>query len=279
MKKYLFCLLAAGFLSLVSLYAGEPEITYSELSWEDCLLTFDITALLPDRSVLPSSRFQTEQEIIDSAPALLAEVCGSIPIDSWYTVNEKILESPEIYRKLESLFPYLKKSFSVVSDNKKDLTVRYSLSLFPYLAELFFIHQQPRKLPGSIGFESSEEFSGIVILADHPLPEKGTDNIVLLTPCLFPRLYDENMTPLLDIESTDPEYLKKWGTAGYTSLYDLSVFEDRIGNYPLRISAQAVFGKNKTDLIISRKDARKILSLEENKKLLKEGRVIIIYKP
>jgi hypothetical protein len=48
-----------------------------------------------------------------------------------------------------------------------------------------------------------------------------------------------------------------------------------VGDRPLRIFARGVFGINPTDLIIDRSDALLIIS-EENRRLLSEGRVVIV---
>jgi hypothetical protein len=49
-----------------------------------------------------------------------------------------------------------------------------------------------------------------------------------------------------------------------------------VGNRPLRVFARGVFGVNPTDLIIDREDALLIISREENRRLLSEGRVAVI---
>ena len=41
--------------------------------------------------------------------------------------------------------------------------------------------------------------------------------------------------------------------------------------------ARAVFGKNRTDLIIPVLDARRILALPHNTDLLQQGRIIVIF--
>jgi len=49
-----------------------------------------------------------------------------------------------------------------------------------------------------------------------------------------------------------------------------------LGSNPLRIIAREVFGVNPTDPIIDREDALKILSSENNRRLLMEGRVALV---
>jgi hypothetical protein len=53
-----------------------------------------------------------------------------------------------------------------------------------------------------------------------------------------------------------------------------AALEERIGTNPLRVIAREVYGAVPTDLVIDRDDALLVLSSENNRKLLREGRVI-----
>ena len=56
----------------------------------------------------------------------------------------------------------------------------------------------------------------------------------------------------------------------------MSLFSDRIGTDPLRISVRKVFGVYRTDPVISRNDALKILSVPANLELLRQGKIVIL---
>jgi hypothetical protein len=49
-----------------------------------------------------------------------------------------------------------------------------------------------------------------------------------------------------------------------------------VGSNPLRIIARGVFGIDPTDPVIDRDDALLILSTENNRRLLREGRVVLV---
>ena len=53
-------------------------------------------------------------------------------------------------------------------------------------------------------------------------------------------------------------------------------YENRIGSDPLYIKATQVFGRNRTDPVIKRRDALKILTVPENIALLREGKVVFL---
>ena len=86
------------------------------------------------------------------------------------------------------------------------------------------------------------------------------------------------MTLLLDRNTVDPAAHLSWGEVGYATAKDASssLVLDRVGETVLRIDAAALFGTDRTDLIITRDEALKILSSPENRALLAEGRVVII---
>jgi hypothetical protein len=52
--------------------------------------------------------------------------------------------------------------------------------------------------------------------------------------------------------------------------------EERVGDEPLKILAYEVFGTLRTDLVITRDDALRLLSRPENVRLITEGRVVIV---
>ena len=74
----------------------------------------------------------------------------------------------------------------------------------------------------------------------------------------------------------DPESEFKNGMIGYDWRDDESFYNQRVGFDPLRIKARKVYGHLRTDPVISREDALKILSVPENLKLLQEGKVVIL---
>jgi hypothetical protein len=273
-KRLLFLMLV---IFPFTLTAQEAELRNVEISWESGIITFDVTAPFPDKSVLPATRFRVEQKILQQAPKMIVLACRQVILDSWYTVEDRVQEDPDLFRSLEQLTDGLDHSFSRPTGDNRSLTMRFVLPIYPDLAGLFFVHEQARTIDPPIGYAPTADFTGIIILAERPLPERGTDNRVRLNPCVFPRILNEDLTPVSDRDHMEPEYLSRWGTAGYARGYSLEDYEERIGTYPLRIPALEIFGRNQTDLVISRKDAERILVSENNRRLLREGRVVIIY--
>ena len=75
-----------------------------------------------------------------------------------------------------------------------------------------------------------------------------------------------------------PAALAKWGMVGYADTIDEDAILKRTGQHPLRISARAVFGDHPCDIVIPTDAARRLLSVVQNMELLKECRIIVIYR-
>ena len=97
---------------------------------------------------------------------------------------------------------------------------------------------------------------------------------VNLTPCFFPRIYNEKLQEVYSIDFADSQNVTDRGLVQYTDsrLSDKSL----IGNNPLRIKAMATLGPHSTDVKISSADARRVHGSQSNIRLLRECRVVII---
>lgn len=265
-------------LLLPHLLFAQTELTVqSEIDWFNGSFQLDITSPIEEEPNQPTGRFKTEQYIIRQTPGITGKVLQDLRVDSTHTIADMITETPVLLRELDKLSEKMKKVFTTATGDRKFLTVRYTLPLFPDLVDLVINHDKPYPSPVSPVYTANEDFTGIVIYAGEALPYQGNSELeVLLNPCLFPRLYDSSMGLIHSAEMTQPEALRKWGNAGYTYNYDLNSLNERIGVYPLRTMARKVYGKNKTDLILPDETVKMLISSEHNRELLREGRVVII---
>jgi hypothetical protein len=98
-------------------------------------------------------------------------------------------------------------------------------------------------------------------------------------PCLFPRVYDSEMHLLLDRSVVAPEILARngpsGGVLGYASGLGVAAGA-RVGGDPMRVMATQLFGDARTDYVISREDALRILSSSGNRELLRQGKIVVI---
>jgi len=129
---------------------------------------------------------------------------------------------------------------------------------------------------------SSAQYTGIIIIAADNLPLYGMRSSALAVPCLFPKIWDSNMNLIYErnmLETNNNIMVH------YAPLQ--SIFQDNpsglapeiievAGNRPLRIFARGLYGINPTDLIIDNNDSMLIISSNDNRRLLSEGRVVFI---
>jgi len=129
------------------------------------------------------------------------------------------------------------------------------------------------------------DYTGIIIIADEELPIHGRNTRALAEPCLFPKIWDTDMNLIYERNMTNPALREGSLMVRYIvsdSIFrptpsgldgDLAAF---LGPNPLRIIAREVFGSSPTDTVIDRADALKIVSSENNRRLLREGRVALV---
>lgn len=122
----------------------------------------------------------------------------------------------------------------------------------------------------------SRAFTGIIIDARGAYPVHGEYVKSEVYACFFPQIWDDQMNSIFEKNIVSPKVVMEKGVVAYHYSDDSSQYEDRVGSDPLYIKASQVYGRNRTDPIIKRRDALKILTVPENIKLLQEGKVVIL---
>lgn len=122
----------------------------------------------------------------------------------------------------------------------------------------------------------SRAFSGIIIDARGAYPVHGEYVKSEVYACFFPQIWDDQMNIIYEKNIVSPAVVSETGLTGYHYSDNIADYEKRIGSDPLYIKASQVYGRNRTDPVIKRRDALKILTVPENIKLLQEGKVVIL---
>jgi len=280
MKKCAINTILIIFLSALSLSAQDVAVKAEKIiNWEDAIITIDITAYTETAWTALSSRYDMDKLISKRAPVLSAEIISDIPVGSLDTIGSAILKNTSLYGDLLGLPDKVGKTFSTAAEDRKSLTVRYDIPIFPHVASLFVERDDADPVRQDLRYYPTEEFTGIIIYAAEKLPLSGTNREINLNPSIFPRLFDEDQNIILDITKVEPSYLRQWGTAGFSYDKDMTFYGDRVGAFPLRTMASGFFGVNGTDVILPERAVRQILSNRHNRQLLAEGRVLIICGP
>ncbi|MDR2102295.1 MAG: polymerase [Treponema sp.] len=233
---------------------------------------------------LPAGRTRGEDILAAEYPRLLRPGLLSLPVDSSETLGDLLARGEFSLPRLEALLGSARKVPPALSPDLGVLSASYTVSLSQVSAALIR-HRRPLEADRVLNPAAAAPYTGIVIIADEALPVHGRNTEALPLPCLFPKIWDTGMNLIyernmmdsaLAAERTIIRYVSAEGILRPTPSGLSPELQDLVGTRPLRILAREVFGIRPTDPVIDREDALLILSSEDNRRLLREGRVAIV---
>lgn len=258
-------------------YPYEPVLeSVSVQNWKEGAI-FSVIGLDIDKSglQLPSDRNASFEIIERYMPSLLKDIYLSIIVDSSHRLGNYLAEEKVSLNDLNKIIEEGKFSAPCFSTDLKKALVKNGTPIHE-LAKLFIKHKTPYVPAVPPSTVISKPYSGILIDARGALPVHGEYTEEQLNPCIFPKIWNTEMSCIYEKNMVDPVIAAGRGIAVYSSTLEEAEYRDRIGTNPLRIIARGVFGQNRTDPIISLGDSAQILSRPENLKLLQEGKIVII---
>jgi hypothetical protein len=250
------------------------------ISWDKLQLeassTLDLTSA---RLKLPTGRSQAEEIADMEFPRLVQPTILALPVDSSATVGDMIEAGSLTLNDVVSTVSMARRSAPVLSTDLGTLSVAYSIDLRSLSARLVR-HRQAAEPKRTLEGRATRPYTGIVIYAEDPLEVHGRHDVERARACFFPKIWDSNMNLIYERNMVEPELARARGIVRYMSVREAEsgqpAFTELVGASPLRILASGLFGIRTTDPIIDRDDALKITSSVENRRLLREGRVVIV---
>jgi hypothetical protein len=224
---------------------------------------------------LPSGRSEAERAIERKAPDLVRDTLEAIVLDSYRTVEDSLHDGSMDPEALRDFMESGKRLNTVMSSDMARMRASFRWNLSE-LAGLYVRHTTPTALPGADRFVPTRAYTGIIIYVQGEYDVRGEHRQGRLAPSLFPKVYDEEMNPILSRNHVDPAALRAGGIAAFAKGLDDPVIELRAGDDPLRIMAYQIFGTLRTDIIITRTDALKILGDPANRELIRSGRTVFV---
>lgn len=257
-----------------------PPRVSSSIDWQASTLVVTLTQETDGSTGNAPARLHRAQQQIDREFAsVLFNSLLPLRIDSTRTLEDAVRRQPDLAAEISALAERAHRGLPRPNLEMTSVTRQYTVPIFPDLAQLFIGHRIPFRMERVIEWIPTREFSGVIIYAADPLPHRGTGNTTLLTPALLPEIFDTDLRPILEQDMLDPDSIRNWGVVAYTEDFDEDQWRNRIGAQPLRIMARETFGVVPTDIVISREDADRLLSSLENRRLLQEGRILVIVAP
>lgn len=224
---------------------------------------------------IPSGKKAANAMIDRELPILIKDPLLSLFVNSEHTLSDIILDDTITLEQLTQIIEDGKKTPAVFTNGTLNLKTTHSINLNE-ISALLVKHRTPYKNPRPVEQIASRAYSGIIIDARGILPVHGEFVRDCVYPCFFPQIWDEGMNLIYERNMGNPAVEKVQGLVHYDWSDNEEIYEDRIGKDPMHIRARKVYGFNRTDPVISRDDALKILTVPENLNLLREGKIVIL---
>lgn len=225
--------------------------------------------------VMPSGKKQATAAIKMNLPQLVQDPLLFLYADSTKRLTEYVISKNITLPQVQDFIQNGYKTPEVFSSNGVYLNTTNTLNL-DLLGKLLIKHKYPYSPEEPIEDVPSRPYTGIIIDARGKLTVHGEyvkDNTY---PCFFPKIWDENMNTIYERSMVLPEVISEQGLVSFDYTDDPKRYISRVGNDPLYIKANEVFGRNRTDPVIKRSDALKILTVPENVELLRQGKIVIL---
>lgn len=233
---------------------------------------------------LPGGRSHAEELADMEFPRLIRPILMALPVDSSSTLEDLIVQGVYSATALDAVIAEAVRSPSALSGDLRTLFSTYTVDLKKIVGDLVR-HRHPTSLRKPLVPSPTRSYTGIVIFADEVLPVHGKSSRSGAEPCLFPKIWDTEMNLIYERNMVDPDTARREGVVRYVSAREVlrnnpsgldPELQTLVGREPLRILARGLFGVRATDPIIDRQDALAIVSSDENLRLLREGRVVIV---
>jgi hypothetical protein len=232
--------------------------------------------LVPQQRLNPSLRTEFLRQIRQVLPQAFLETAGPVAIDSRSTFSSRFSADPEFTKRVTEAVRSADRTRTYFSGQMSSFTAVYRLPLYPDLVDPLIRHDRAHRPQPLLEYVPTGSYSGIVIYVEEERPLYGTDRSAGFRPSLFPRIFGPELEPLINKSMVKPETLRRWGMAAFFDYGELGQLSSRVGDVPFYTSAEAIFGNNRTDIILSRRAARRLQASDHMYRLVKEGKIAVI---
>lgn len=274
MKKRFIFVILISFFSFN--FFSQTVSAISRINWITGEFSSDVELDVVKTGIqMPSEKKSASMYIKSKMPPLIQPSLLSLFEDSQQYLSETVIDGRF---SLDQVYEFIMSGYKTPDVFTKDFQFLKTKNTTNILnIEKQLIKHSNSYIPDvPIDYVASREFSGIIIDARGSLSIQGEYIESEVFPCFFPKIWDEEMSCVFEKNLVQPNIITEKGMNGYHFSDDITDYESRVGSDPLYIKAKRVYGRNRTDPIISKKDALKILTIPENVKLLQEGKVVIL---
>lgn len=248
----------------------------SRVDWTKGVFVSDVSLDVVKAGIpMPSGKAVSMNRIQMELPILVKDPLLTLYADDTRTLSDLVLEEKLTLDALTRIIDGSKKTPPYFMNATNVLKTTHTMDLNS-IGALLVKHRTPYVQEKPIERISSRPYTGIVIDARGSLPVQGEHVRSKVAPCLFPKIWNEEMTLVYERNMVMPDVAKSSGIVSYLPGQGSKKQTERAGNDPLWISARKVYGVNRCDPVISKEDYLRITTVPANLELLKQGKVVIL---
>lgn len=263
-------------LLISSTAAAQSISSISEIDWTTKTFVSTITMDTVKEGIkMPSGKKTATMKIKTKTPELIQRPLLTLFVNNRDTLGDEVVKNSITLDQIAEIIEEGDTTPEIFSHDTKELKTSNKMNVDAISSRLIR-HKTGYKPEEPIDLVPSRPYSGIIIDARGAKPVHGEYVESETYPSFFPTVWDEEMNIIYEKNMVNPEAALKKGTVTYHYSDDFSLYEDVVGYDPMYIRAVQVYGRNRTDPLIRRSDALKILTVPENVKLLNEGKVVVL---
>lgn len=248
----------------------------SYVNWTKNSFTSDVSLDVEKAGIpMPSGKATSVRKIEVNLPILVKDPLLSLYVDDSKTLNDLVLDGTVTLENITRIVDNARRTPSVFAEGGSNLLTKHSIDLRNISSSLVK-HEKPYTQSQPIDSISSRKYTGIVLDARGTLDVQGEFTKSRVYPCLFPKVWNEEMDLVYEKNMVNVQTAKKDGIVYYSSSDLIEDYNGRAGKDPLWISVKKVYGINRCDPVISMEDYLRIASVKENLELLKNGKVVLL---
>lgn len=277
MKKLLAVFAVSTVLSSVFAQIDNSTLSStSKVDWTTKKFTSKISLDIEKAGInLPAGRTSAESLMKIKTPSLLKDPVLSLYVDSASFLGDMVLSDVITLEQVTNIVEQARQTPALFSHDGKAANATNTIDM-ENIGRLLVKHKYPYTPEEPIEIVASRAYSGIIIDARGSIPVHGEYVSSEVYPAFFPTIWDEEMNIVYEKNIADKNVVQQQGLVCYNWQDNFELYEKRVGNDPLYIKACKVYGRNRTDPLIRKKDALKIITVDANRKLLAEGKVVIL---
>ncbi len=274
--KKTICFTALGLLVFFVHAQNEQLASTSRMDWTQNKFSSSVTLDIDKAGIsMPSGKLTAINKINTELPDLIKDPLLSLTVDSDSQLQDYVIQDNITLEELTKIVDSGKKSPAIFVNQSSVMKSDHILDTLK-ISRLLIKHRFPYKNPKPVDSVPSRVYTGIIIDARGQFAVHGEYVKDDVKPCFFPKIWDSEMNLIYERNMGEPQHEAKYGMVRYGWSDGENDYTSTVGIDPLRISARKVYGRFRTDPVISRNDALKILSVPENLELLKEGKIVVL---